>query len=133
MTEAYKLEQTKKFVAEFKEANKKTVQKVSKYDPIRKIWTFEVVQLDENVKDFAKKHLKSEAQKRRADKKDKAKAIIVTKASVGRKTGNKPKSLMRQNVVRLTNEGKKPKDIAMMYNTTPKKVSVALCKEKKNY
>lgn len=137
MTESYKLQQTKNFVAAFKEANKNTVQKVSKYDPVRKIWTFEVVEIDENVKDFAKKHLKTEAQKRIADKKEKLKKVIVTKTSPGtkvaRQKGTKPKTEMRLNVVRLINEGKKISDVAKMYNTTPRKVSVALCKEKNNY
>ena len=122
------------FVNEFKQANANTVQKVSSYDPIKKIWFLKTVKTDENAYKFAKETLKTEAQHRAAEKKGKGKNNIITRKSMSvealRKMPTKPKSAMRLNVVRLRKEGKSFQEIADLYGKSKNSAKIVYHKEK---
>ncbi|WP_312399544.1 hypothetical protein [Chryseobacterium sp.] len=112
------------FVQGFKEANKNTVEKVFKYDPKLKSWTYQLVQRDENALGFhqkIKRKARNEKEKERRLKQNVAKSapLKVNKTFVVRKKI----SDMRLNVVQHRADGWSFNKIADKY-----KVSETSCR-----
>lgn len=116
------------FVDSFKAANKNTVERVRKFDPKLKTWTFEVVKRDENASKFSEELKNTKRRQREKDKRMKnnpeKKPAPAPKATEKKKQPSnkvmpvKPRSEMRMNVVRLRKEGKTFIEIGKLYGVS---------------
>lgn len=116
------------FVESFKVANKNTVQRIRKYDPKLRSWTFEIVKVNENAVKFSENIKKSKRNQR-----EKEKRLKTTVAKPTNKTSEnvvrKHRSEMRLNVVRLHKDGLKFKEIGDLYGVSESSTRTAYHRE----
>lgn len=97
------LNQEQKRIAEFvqgyKEANKQTIERVRKYDPRLKCWTYEVVKRDENASKFHQQQVNNQRNKKEKEKRQKSNVAKIPQRG-------KDKSEMIKNVMKHYDEDK---------------------------
>ncbi|PIF44902.1 hypothetical protein CLU96_1899 [Chryseobacterium sp. 52] len=138
MSATYEHRKVVAFVDSFKAANKNTVERVRKFDPKQKTWTFEIVKRDENVVKFSEDIKKSKRRQREKDKRQKTtpakKNVIPAKPTVNitpQIMPQKPRSEMRLNVMRLHKDGLKFKEIGNLYGVSESSARTAYYREKR--
>ena len=115
------------FVAKFKEANKATKYE-SVYDPIKRIRVMKPISIDPNVYKFAEENIVTASQAKR-----KSKNGVTSSAKNGKSTrGYHKNPAVKQNVVRLHNEGKSFEEIAKIYGVSKRTVYRTYSIETKN-
>lgn len=128
------------FVAGFKAANKNTVERVRKFDPKLKTWTFELVKRDENAAKFSEDLKNSKRRQKEKEKRMKSnpdKKTVTPPKPVEKKSTQqtsrimptKPRSEMRMNVVRLHNDGRTFKQIGDLYGVSETSARTAYHRE----
>ena len=111
------------FVSSFKAANKNTVERIRKFDPRLRSWTYETVKKDPNATKWHEEHISTSKAKKAKEKRQKKSiakpANPVTVKNRAGKEFSRPETGLNVNVVRLhDNEKLTFRSIAALYDTS---------------